>query len=89
MVIAFRYYPDMTGRDVKRVRESLGLSQRQFAERLGVHKVTVAKWEVGLQGMRGPAERLIQLLATPAGRVGKERKRPRQRSKAKRPKSRR
>ena len=41
--------------EVKRIRKALGLTQRQFAERLGVHVVTVAKWETDAQGIRGPA----------------------------------
>ena len=52
----------MTGPQVKRIRQALGLTQQQFADRLGVHKVTVAKWETDAQGMRGPAARLIALL---------------------------
>jgi len=56
----------MTGRDVKRIRHTLGLSQQEFADRLGVHKVTLAKWETDAQGMRGPAERLIRLLGEAA-----------------------
>jgi len=64
--IAFHYHLAMTGQDVRRIRETLGLSQRRFAERLGVHKVTVAKWETDAQGMRGPAERLIRLLGEAA-----------------------
>jgi DNA-binding transcriptional regulator YiaG len=63
----------VTGKDVKRIRESLGLSQREFAERLGVHTITVAKWEAGMQGMRGPAERLISLLGGSAGAPKKTR----------------
>jgi len=51
---------------VKRVRQALGLTQLQFAARLGVHAVTVAKWETDAQGMRGPAARLIALLGESA-----------------------
>jgi DNA-binding transcriptional regulator YiaG len=47
---------------VKRIRKALGLTQRQFAERVGVHVITVAKWETDAQGIRGPAERLMRLL---------------------------
>jgi len=53
----------VTGRQVKRIREALGWTQYEFARRLGVHPVTVAKWETDAQGMRGPAVRLIALLA--------------------------
>jgi transcriptional regulator with XRE-family HTH domain len=70
----------VTGKDVKRIREALGLSQRQFAERLRVHTVTVAKWEAEMQGMRGPAEHLIELLGQSAG-VPAPRKNPRRRNK--------
>lgn len=60
--IAFRYHCVVTGAQVKRIRQALGLTQQQFADRLGVHKVTLAKWETDAQGMRGPAARLIVLL---------------------------
>jgi len=56
----------VTGRQVKRIREALGVTQYEFAKRLGVHPVTVAKWETDVQGMRGPAVRLIALLASTA-----------------------
>jgi DNA-binding transcriptional regulator YiaG len=60
----------VTGAQVKRVREILGLTQHEFAKRLGVHAVTVAKWETDAQGMRGPAARLIALLGESATKVG-------------------
>ena len=82
-VIAFHYHQPVTGKDVKRIREALGLSQRQFAERLRVHTVTVAKWEVDMQGMRGPAEQLIELLGQSVG-VPVPRKNPGRRSKVRR-----
>jgi DNA-binding transcriptional regulator YiaG len=59
----------VTGAQVKRVREILGLTQHEFAKRLGVHAVTVAKWETDAQGMRGPAARLIALLGESATKV--------------------
>ena len=63
----------MTGSKVRRVRQAMGLTQQQFADRLGVHKVTVAKWETDAQGMRGPAARLIALLgAATHGSSGKQ-----------------
>ena len=60
--LVFHYHLTMTGAEVKRIRKALGLTQRQFAERLGVHVVTVAKWETDAQGIRGPAVRLMRLL---------------------------
>ena len=47
---------------VRRTRKALGLSQSKFAESLGVHLVTVKKWETGAQGMRATADRLIRML---------------------------
>ena len=63
MRVAFRYHHPIEPRQVRRVRKALGLTQSQFAELLGVHLVTVKKWETGKQGMRAPADRLIRLLA--------------------------
>ncbi len=53
---------------MKRIRQALGLTQREFAIRLGVHEITIAKWETGAQGIRGPAAKLIALLG--AGTTG-------------------
>jgi DNA-binding transcriptional regulator YiaG len=52
----------MTPDEVRRARKALGLSQSKFAELLGVHLVTVKKWETGAQGLRTTSERLIRLL---------------------------
>ena len=52
----------MTPDEVRRARKTLGLSQSKFAELLGVHLVTVKKWETGAQGLRTTSERLIRLL---------------------------
>jgi transcriptional regulator with XRE-family HTH domain len=60
----------MKGSEVKRIRQALGLTQQEFADRLGVHMVTVAKWETDAQGMRGPAARLIALLGSGVRGVG-------------------
>jgi transcriptional regulator with XRE-family HTH domain len=63
VLIAFHYTRTVTGAQVKRVRQAMGLTQYEFANRLGVHPVTVAKWETDAQGIRGPAVRLMALLA--------------------------
>ncbi|WP_348652731.1 helix-turn-helix domain-containing protein [Polyangium sp. 6x1] len=39
----------MNGSEIRQVRESLGLSQAQFASLLGVHAVTVSRWENSAQ----------------------------------------
>jgi DNA-binding transcriptional regulator YiaG len=52
----------MTPNEVRRARKAFGLSQSKFAALLGVHLVTVKKWETGAQGLRTTSERLIRLL---------------------------
>jgi transcriptional regulator with XRE-family HTH domain len=37
----------MFGHELKKIRESLGLTQEQFAPRLGVTTSTLSKWERG------------------------------------------
>jgi transcriptional regulator with XRE-family HTH domain len=36
---------EMSGAEVKRVRESFGYTQEQLAEIFGVHKATISRWE--------------------------------------------
>ena len=42
---------ELTGDEVRRFRRELALSQRELAERLGVHLQTVSKWERGALGI--------------------------------------
>ena len=53
----------MTPTELRAIRKRLGLTQRQFAELLGVHEVTVAKWEAGMQAIRRTHGKLIELIA--------------------------
>jgi DNA-binding transcriptional regulator YiaG len=57
----------MTPQALRRLRKRLGLTQSQFAQLVGVHLVTVKKWETGVFGMRPTTERLIRLLAKEKG----------------------
>ena len=59
--------------EVKRLRKRLGLTQSKFAALVGVHLVTVKKWETGMQGMRRPTEQLIRFLADRAATVRQSR----------------
>jgi DNA-binding transcriptional regulator YiaG len=62
-VLAQGYYPPMTPDAVRRLRQQLGLTQSKFADLLGVHKITVAKWEAGMKGMSATTLRLLRVLS--------------------------
>jgi len=52
---------------IKRLRSRLGLTQRQFADAVGVAQPTVANWETGDKRPEGPEvlARLYQLEKSP------------------------
>ncbi len=52
--------------DLRLIRKRLGITQEQFADRLGVHAVTVRKWEAGMQTIRNTHATLIRLIAAQA-----------------------
>ncbi len=56
----------MTGDEVRRTRRLLGLTQRQFGERVGVQRNTVARWERDELTVGTTAAILIRLLAQQA-----------------------
>jgi len=51
------YIPEMTGADVKKLRESLGLSQRQFAKQLRVSNMMIQRGEA-----KTPSRTLVLLI---------------------------
>jgi DNA-binding transcriptional regulator YiaG len=53
----------MTGSEVRAIRIRLKLTQQELADKVGVTRVTVARWESGLIGIRESAARLLKLLA--------------------------
>ena len=48
--------------DVKQVRESLGMSQAQFADFLDISKRTLEKWEQGTRSPAGAARTLLRVI---------------------------
>ena len=50
--------------EIKRIRNSTGLTQRSFAEYMGVSQKTVEAWEAGRNMPDGPARRILSMLRT-------------------------
>jgi transcriptional regulator with XRE-family HTH domain len=58
----------MRGNSLKRKRKALGLTQRTLAERIGVHRITIAKWETGVEPIPKSIALLIDLLVKTEGK---------------------
>jgi DNA-binding transcriptional regulator YiaG len=52
----------MRATDVRRLRKRLGLTQARFGRLLGVHRVTVARWESGVTEVQAPVAKLIRII---------------------------
>ena len=46
--------------DVKALRQKLGLTQEQFAVKLGTTAITIRRWEKGYTKPNGMAQRLLE-----------------------------
>jgi transcriptional regulator with XRE-family HTH domain len=53
----------VTGEELRRIRKQLGLTQRAFADLVGVAPNSIARQERGEIGIREPLARLIRILA--------------------------
>jgi DNA-binding transcriptional regulator YiaG len=64
--------PDVKPQDIERLRQRLGLTQLELAKWLGVTESSVSLWEAGKRRPRGPAHRLLRLIAelSPGGEEG-------------------
>ena len=49
--------------DIKAIRESLGMSQTEFAMMIGVSVATLRNWEQGRRRPEGPARALLRVAA--------------------------
>lgn len=57
----------LTPEEIRHGREQLGLTQKQFANLLGVGEATVSRWETGAQIQQRALDRFLRVcLATPA-----------------------
>ena len=52
----------MTGKELRRRRQQLKLTQAELATLIGVAKNTVARWERGEMGMSNTTAKLLDLL---------------------------
>ncbi len=57
----------ITPQEVRAIREQLGFSQREFADRLGVALNTVSRWELGERTPNEAVARLIWMVAEHEG----------------------
>src|SRR5262245_33608970 len=55
--------PDVKPQEIERLRQRLKLTQRDLAMWLGVTESSVSLWEAGKRRPRGPAHRLLRLIA--------------------------
>ena len=62
--IAIKPLSHYKNREIKRIRESLKLTQRSFALLMGVSIKTVEAWENGRNEPNGTAQRMLYLLKT-------------------------
>lgn len=53
----------MTPTQIKKLREKLGETQEQFAERIGVRQATVADWETGRRKPSPMAVKFLGMIA--------------------------
>jgi len=53
----------MNAAQVKRIRRRLGFTQEGLAKVLGVHPMTVSRWERGTVNIPEPPAKLLRLLA--------------------------
>jgi DNA-binding transcriptional regulator YiaG len=56
----------MSGDEFRRHRTRLGLTQEALATRIGVHPITISKWERSVVDVPKPVAQLVRLLR-PAG----------------------
>ena len=61
--ISFVPVKDYTKEEVKKIRNSTGMSQRAFAQYMGVSVKTVESWEAGKNTPNGSASRILDMIS--------------------------
>lgn len=64
----------MEPKEVLELRTSLGLTQGEMAERVGVNRTSVTHWENGRHAPSGPALRLLAMLREQARERSRKKK---------------
>lgn len=52
----------MTPAELKEARRSLGLTQQELAGVLGVHPISISKWELGEREIKRPIELAVRAI---------------------------
>lgn len=65
---------DFSPAEIRSLREDLGLTQEQLAERVGVARTTVTLWETGDRNPSGSAILLLDQLANKAAKKAARKK---------------
>lgn len=63
-IITVKELPSYKGKQIKAIRENLGLTQLSFAHIIGVSQKTVEAWEASRNTPQGPAQRFLSLMDT-------------------------
>lgn len=63
----------MTGKQFKQTRKALGLNQATIGPKLGVHSITISRWERGIVPINRAAAALVRVWAANANR-GKQKR---------------
>jgi transcriptional regulator with XRE-family HTH domain len=57
----------MSPKEAKRIRKKLGLTQVELAKKLGLHFMTISKWERGAEPIMKQTALVLKLLAKTEG----------------------
>lgn len=55
--------PNWDSRSIKALRQHLGVTQRELADRMGTRQQTISEWELGLYKPRGASSTLLSIIA--------------------------
>jgi len=62
----------MTGKEIKQLRKKLGMTQQELADRLGIVRITIIRWEADSKKPSSLARRELARLANKNGEVGEK-----------------